>query len=216
MFIPIDVNLFTDCDAPSGRPSEVDLIAGVASTATVPGGKGELGVRGEWDTTGDGRATGSRSQSYLDVRGRYLSSLAPHLRSLDSALAGGDVAGWLTLGWFAWNPIYYARPDNSGRALLRYAAHLDVSFWRHHFSLFVDATSFTDRTVNALRPSELDLTVGAAFAAGNWGAMIAYERDMPVDGRGTGLVQHMLMAQGSWAFAWHRPLSVDAVSKAAH
>jgi hypothetical protein len=208
LFIPLDLNLFTDRDASVLRPSEVDLIGGVASAWRVPGGRTEVGVRGEWDATADGKggATGKRSQGYVDVRARYMASLGEHLKALDGALHGGDISGWLTLGWFTWNPVYYARPDNTGRALLRYAAHLDTSFGRR-LAVFADATFFTDGDQNAIRPSELDLTVGATVSLGNWGAMLAYERDMPVDGRGSGLVQHMLMLQVSRSFAWALPLA---------
>jgi hypothetical protein len=198
LFIPLDFGLFSDRDHAPALPSEIDLIGGVASTWSIPGGAVELGVRGEFDASADGRGA---SQKYVDVRGRYLFSLGRYVPAISDRLAGGDVSGWLTCGWFAWNPVYYARPDNTGRALLRYAAHADVGFSRRHFSVFVDATSFTDRTSNAVRPSELDLTVGATASTGRWAGQVAYERDMPIDGQGTGLVQHMVMVQGSMSFS---------------
>lgn len=208
LFIPLDLNLFTDRDSSALRPSEVDLIGGVASTWKVPGGRTEVGARGEWDATADGKGkgatTGKRSQGYVDVRARFMASLGEHLKTLDGALRGGDISGWLTLGWFTWNPMYFARPDNTGRALLRYVAHLDAAFWRH-LGVFADGTFFTDGDRNPVRPSELDLTLGATVSLGDWGAMLAYERDMPVDGQGSGLVQHMLMLQASRSFAWPSP-----------
>lgn len=205
LFVPLDLNLFSDGDASPVRPSEVDFIGGLASAWDVPGGSAEIGARAEVDTNADGRAArlGGR-QAYADVRGRYVVSLGRQLPAITSALAQGDVAGWLTLGWFAWNPTYYARPDNSGKALLRYAAHADVSFWRHRLAILADATFFTDRTANPVRPSELDLTLGASLALGPWALQVAFERDMPTDDRGvTRLVQQMVMVQGSWSFAWN-------------
>jgi hypothetical protein len=198
LFIPLDLNVFTDRLHQPARPSELDFIGGVASTWDLPVGHAEVGARGEVDAPADGVGG---SQFYGDVRGRYLLSLRELRPEAAAALAGGDVAGWLTLGWFALNPNYYARPDNTGRALLRYAAHVTVGLGSR-LSIFVDGTFFTDRRQNPVRPSELDLTVGVAVALGDWGIQAAYERDMPVDGQGTGLVQHMAMLQGSWSFGW--------------
>ena len=198
LFIPLDVNVFTDRLHQPARPSELDFIGGLASTWDLPIGHGELGARAEVDTPADGRGG---TQFYSDVRGRYLLSLRELRPDAAAVLRGGDVAGWLTLGWFALNPNYFARPDNTGRALLRYAAHVGVGLGSHA-TIFVDGTFFTDRTQNPVRPSEMDLTVGVALALGDWGIQAAYERDMPVDGQGSGLVQHMALLQGSWSFTW--------------
>lgn len=214
LFIPLDLNLFTDRDTSAARPSEIDVIGGLASTWPVPGGNAELGARGELDTSADGRGAGDkgRAQGYVDVRGRYITSLGRRFSGLDALLRGGDISGWLTWGWFAWNPSYYARPDNSGVALFRYAAHADVSFWRNHLALMLDGTSFTDRHANPVRPSELDFTVGISAMLGAWTAQLAYERDMPIDGRSvTNLVQHMVMLQGVWSVAWAGPASHEAI-----
>src|SRR5207244_1948119 len=115
----------------------------------------------------------------------------------------GDVAGHLTAGWFAYNPTYAARPDNTGNALLRYAAHAEVSVWHHRVALGVDGTLFTDRHAEvAQRPSELDLTVEAVGRWKPFELRLAYERDMPVD-RG-GLVQHFVYVLASWSFDLRR------------
>lgn len=198
LFIPLDLNLFTDRLHQPARPSELDIIGGLASTWDLPVGHAELGARAEVDTPADGRGG---SQVYGDLRGRYMLSLHELRPDAAAVLRGGDVAGWLTLGWFAVNPNYFARPDNTGRALLRYAAHVGVGLGSRA-SVFVDGTFFTDRTQNPVRPSELDLTVGCAVTLGAWGVQAAYERDMPVDGQGSGLVQHMAMLQASWSFTW--------------
>jgi hypothetical protein len=200
LFIPLDLNIFTDRTHAPMRPSEIDVIAGVASGWELPVGRGELGARGEMDAPADGMGA---SQFYGDVRARYLWSLAAVRPAAALVLAGGDVAAALTLGWFAWNHSYFARPDNTGLALLRYALNLQLGLGPR-VALFGDGTCFTDRTVNAMRPSELDLTTGVAVVIGGWRLQAAYERDMPVDGRGTGLVQHMALLQGAWTFGWHR------------
>ena len=190
LFLPLDVNMFTDRDGNAVRPSELDFIGGVATTWDVLGGKGELGVRAEVDASVDGHGP---AQAYGDIRARYVVSLAENVPALGPALGDGDVTGWLAFGWFAWNPSYYARPDNTGHALFRYVAHVSGSTWRRRLGLSLDATFFTDSRANAVRPSELDLTVGVPLTLGPWELMAAYERDMPVDGLGTGKVQHMAM-----------------------
>lgn len=197
--IPIDVNVFTDQKArPGGRvfvPSEIDFIGGVTSTWRLGPGALEGGARVEVDRALDpgGYPSGRRApktQTYGDVRFRYLMSLAAVAPDAAAKLADGDVAGWLTLGWFAVNSAYFARPDNTGLALFRYAAHAEVAFWKKRLALGVDGTMFTDRRTSALRPSELDLTLLAMVRLTGVELQLAYERDMPID-RG-GLVQHFL------------------------
>lgn len=189
--IPLDVNFFTDRERRGAGvlvPSEGDFIGGVTTTWRVGEGALELGVRGEHDMPLD---RGGFSQSFIDARVRYLYSLAEAL-GLDGAKVSEDLRGWLTLGGFVLNPTYAARPDNSGRALLRYVAHVESMFFGGHFSFAVDANSFTDRVTNAIRPSELDLTFDTITRLSPFEFHLAYERDMPVD-RG-GLVQHFVYA----------------------
>jgi len=75
------------------------------------------------------------------------------------------VSGWLTLGWFAFNPTYAARPDNTGLALLRYGVHTELSVWTDHLSVGLYGTMFTDRrATNPVAPSELDFTAEITVA----------------------------------------------------
>lgn len=188
--IPLDVNFFSDRER-SGlgvlAPSEGDFIGGLTSTWPVGAGALELGARGEHDQPID---RGGMTQSFVDARARYLYSLAEAL-GLEDIGAPDDVRGWLTLGGFVFNPTYAARPDNSGRALMRYAAHVETVFLGGWLAVAVDGTSFTDRRAkNPIAPSELDLTLDLVL---RWRALeghLAYERDMPVD-RG-GLVQQLV------------------------
>lgn len=197
--IPIDINTFTDAQRRGALvflPSELDLITGVTSTWRLSRALAvEGGVRVEHDRAVDRAA---RAQTYVDARARLLASLARVTPGLADSLGGGDVSGWLTLGVFAYNPSYFARPDNTGYALLRYAPHLQVTLWRERIVLALDATMFTDREVNALRPSELDLTPEVALRLGDVELHLAYERDMPLD-RG-GLVQEWVYATVVYAF----------------
>ena len=197
--IPIDINVFTDRQQRGFallRPSEVDVITGL--TTTWPLGKPsaiELGVRGERDMPVDRKGP---TQAYVDTRAKLLFDLAPAWLRLTPALAGGTITGNVTLGWFAYNSSYAARPDLSGLALLRYGSHVEVSVWKRHAALAIDVVSFTDRRHNAVVPSEVDLTPELIARDGNFELHLAYERDMPVDR--AGLVQQLLLLHGIWSF----------------
>lgn len=199
--IPIDVNLFTDRDRPGAlvlAPSEFDVIGGITSTNRVGPGDLEAGLRVEHDRPVD---TGTFTQTYVDARARYMVSLADHVEGLAGALRGGDVSGWATLGVFAVNPSYAARPDNTGLALFRYGLHAEVSVLDDLVSLGLDACFFTDRTAGVVVPSELDFTPELIF---HWAPVelhLAYERDMPID-RG-GLVQHFVYLLAAVSFDLH-------------
>ncbi len=205
--IPLDVNLLTDGERAGGRkvtPSEVDLIGGVTSTFLAGPGALEIGSRVEHDRGVD-RAL--PAQSYIDVRARYLYSAARQWPWLARALPGGDLRGHATLGWFAYNRTYYARPDNSGLALMRYGLHGELSLWHGRASLALDAVVFTDRQKNPLRPSELDLTPELIFrppgaALSDVEFHLAWERDMPLDSRGRmpGYGQQFAYGAVAWRF----------------
>jgi len=198
--IPIDVNMFTDRDQPGlgvFKPTEFDIIAGVTSTWPLGPGAIELGSRLEHDRPID---RGSFTQTYVDVRSRYLYSLA---RSFpDLARHALDVTGWVTLGAFAVNPTYAARPDNSGKALLRYALHTELSLLHDLVSVGIDGTMFTDRETSAFVPSELDLTPEVIVHLAPFELHLAYETDMPVDR--SGLTQTYAYALGAWNFDFRR------------
>jgi hypothetical protein len=205
--IPIDVNMFTDRLAHGFArkfvPSELDLITGVTTTWRLGPGALEGGARYEVDTTLDhgGYAPSSASgkQKYGDVRARYLYSVAAFAPGIAPALRGGDVRGYLTLGWFALNKTYFARPDNTGLALFRYTAHVEIAAYDGHFALGLDAVMFTDKQASdEFRPSELDFTSEIIGRFSRYEVHLAYERDMPLD-RG-GLIQHFIYVLASVSF----------------
>jgi hypothetical protein len=181
--LPIDLNMFTDRTRHGAAvfgPTEFDVITGVTTTqAIVTGGDLELGARIEHDRPVD---RGGFTQTYADVRARYLYSLAKIWPSLGRDLIDGDISGYFTLGWFGVNPTYAARPDNTGLALFRYVGHTELSIWHDHMSVGLDGTFFTDRrSDNPVRPSELDLTYEIIGRIDPFELHLAYERDMPVD-----------------------------------
>ena len=180
--IPIDVNMFSDRDREGMErftPTELDIIAGITSTHAITSWNDlEVGTRVERDMPVD---RGGFTQTYVDARARLLYSFARRAPTLRDALADGDVRGWITLGWFAVNPTYAARPDNTGKALLRYAVHTEISVWHDRLALGLDAIMFTDRDRQALRPSELDFTPELIGRYARYEIHLAYERDMPLD-----------------------------------
>lgn len=184
--IPIDLNFFTDRERGGALifvPTEGDIITGATSTWGLGSGALELGLRYERDMPLDRKGL---VQQYVDARARYLFSLAEML-GMNDLSAAEDFRGWFTLGGFVVNPTFPSRPDNTGRALLRYASHFELELTKN-FGFGVDTTFFSDRREkNPIAPSELDLTAEIIIRLLKVETHIAYERDMPVD-RG-GLVQ---------------------------
>jgi hypothetical protein len=109
----------------------------------------------------------------LTVAGIGLLGASPAL-ALDKqgSAHGGDVtadtsgfgfSGNLALGASLYNPTYAARPDNTGHALFRYAAHADVDLIGKLLSIPLDINFFTDRDrpgAEKLVPSEFDIIAG--------------------------------------------------------
>lgn len=197
--IPLDVNLFTDrqrSGAGKLAPSEIDLMSGLTSTWRVGPTAVEVGSRFQHERPVD---RGSYTQTFVDTRARLLYSLAEVAPSVRDGLGGGDLSGWLTLGWFTINKTYAARPDLTGLALFRYAVTTRLSFWKERLAIGLDATFFTDKRSGApLRPSELDLTPELIVRLSPLELHLAYERDMPLD-RG-GLVQQFVYVLAVWEF----------------
>jgi hypothetical protein len=206
--IPIDVNMLSDRQRKGAKifaPSELDLIGGLTSTNGLARGFDlELGARVENDRPVD---RGSYQQTYLDVRARLLYSAAALSPGLARGLADGDVSGYVTLGWFAVNPSYAARPDNTGRALFRYVAHTELAVWQRRLALGADGTFFSDRErsgAKVLAASELDVTGELIGRYDPFELHLAYERDMPID-RGD-FVQSLLYVILAYSFDFHDTL----------
>lgn len=186
--IPIDINTFTDRERDGLRkltPSELDVIVGLTSTNALGPGALEVGARVEQDRAVD--RSGVPAQTYADARARYLAAF-------------GALHFSATLGWFVINRTYFARPDNTGLALFRYAVHPELAL-SETFAVGADATMFTDRHANWVLPSELDLSPELIVRRGDFEAHLAYERDMPIDGQGSGFVQQFVYLLFAWSFS---------------
>lgn len=122
-----------------------------------------------------------------------------------------DVSGWrrmfpnqnLTVyagaGWLFHNRNYFARPDNTGRALFRYVAHADLDLYKNKLVLYGDVNMLTDRDAgNQASPTELDWIIGLALRWRNMEFAVYHEQDQPLDR--AGLVQKYLALQLRFSF----------------
>lgn len=122
-----------------------------------------------------------------------------------------DLPGWRRLlpnqnltvyagaGWLFHNSNYFARPDNSGRALIRYVAHADFDLYKNKIVLYGDINMFTDRDADhQANPTELDWIVGLALRWKNMEFAVYHEQDQPLD-RG-GLIQRYVAVQLRYSF----------------
>jgi hypothetical protein len=104
-------------------------------------------------------------------------------------------------GWLFHNSNYFARPDNTGRALFRYVAHIDLDLYKNKVVLYGDTNFFTDRELNnKLKPTELDWIVGLAFRfKDDYEISVYREQDRSLDKPGT-LIQEYWAVQLRFAF----------------
>jgi len=102
-------------------------------------------------------------------------------------------------GWLFHNQNYFARPDNTGRALFRYVAHADIDLYKNKVVLYGDINMFTDRQAgNQVSPTELDWIVGLAVRWRNMEFAVYHEQDRPLDR--DGLIQQYLALQLRFSF----------------
>jgi hypothetical protein len=154
-------------------------------------------------------------QAYADTLVTYRPADARSLSWWRSAFPEQNITVYAGGGWLFHNHTYFARPDNSGRALLRYVAHADLDLYRNRVVLFVDGNFFTDRSAaNVLRPSEFDLVMGLAVRYQEMELALIHERDMPLD-RG-GLVQRYVALQSRYEFEWTKSSSPSGKQLSLH
>jgi len=112
-----------------------------------------------------------------------------------------NVNAYAGFGWLFHNSNYFARPNNTGRALFRYVAHLDADLYKNRVVFFGDINMFTDRELdNKVKPTELDWILGLAFRWKDQYELSVYrEQDLSLDQPGT-LVQEYWAVQLRFAF----------------
>lgn len=142
-------------------------------------------------------------QIYADTVLTYALTPTNELQWWRNKFPNQNLTSYVGAGWLFHNQNYFARPDNTGRALFRYVTHADLDLYRNRVVLFTDMNFFSDRSAsNAVTPSELDWILGLAFRWGDAELSIYHERDMPLD-RG-GLVQRYTALQLRYEFEWVR------------
>ena len=111
------------------------------------------------------------------------------------AFPNQNLTAYAGAGWLFQNSNYFARPDNTGRALFRYVAHADLDLYKNKVVLYGDMNFFTDREAgNKLNPAELDWIIGLALRfRDDMELSVYHEQDQPLDK--TGLVQKYTAVQ---------------------
>ena len=111
-----------------------------------------------------------------------------------------NLTAYAGAGWLFHNSNYFARPDNTGKALFRYVAHADLDLYKNRIVLYGDMNLFTDREAgNTLNPTELDWIIGLAVRVREDMELSLYrEQDQPLDK--PGLVQKYVAVQLRYSF----------------
>jgi len=111
-----------------------------------------------------------------------------------------NLTAYAGAGWLFHNSNYFARPDNTGKALFRYVAHADLDLYKNRVVLYGDMNLFTDREAgNKLNPTELDWIIGLALRFREDMEISVYrEQDQPLDK--PGLVQKYMAVQLRYSF----------------
>ena len=111
-----------------------------------------------------------------------------------------NLTAYAGAGWLFYNSNYFARPDNTGKALFRYVAHADLDLYKNRVVLYGDMNFFTDREAgNNLNPTELDWIIGLALRFREDMELSLYrEEDQSLDKQG--LVQKYVAVQLRYSF----------------
>jgi hypothetical protein len=144
---------------------------------------------------------GGIQQAYADalVTGRF--QAGEDLTWWRSRFPNQNLNAYAGFGWFFHNSHYFARPDNTGKALFRYVAHVDADLYKNKVVLFGDFNFHTDRELNnKLKPTELDWIIGVAFRfKKDYEVSVYREEDRSLDKPGS-LVQEYWAVQLRVAF----------------
>ena len=139
------------------------------------------------------------TQAYADVLATTKFQAVLDLSGWRRMLPNQNLTAYAGAGWLFYNGGYFARPDNTGRALLRYVAQADLDLYKNKVILYGDVNFFTDReSSNQANPTELDWIVGLALRWRQMEFAIYHEQDQPLDR--AGLVQRYLAVQLRFSF----------------
>jgi len=142
---------------------------------------------------------GGLSQIYADALVNYRMRSEEDWAWWRRMFPKNNLTVYVGAGWLFHNDQYFARPDNTGRALFRYVAHFDLELYKHQVVLFGDVNMFTDREASSVvTPSEIDWILGLAVRWRDYELAVYREQDRPV-GQST-LVQEYWAVQLRYAF----------------
>lgn len=191
-----DLNFFSDRKTGWIELSEFD------ATFALTGAFEKWGWRLQYERDAPLDKTGTK-QIYADAVVTYAVSPANTYPWWNRRFPNQNLTAYVGGGWLFHNESYFARPDNTGRALFRYVAHADLDLYKNKVVLFADTNWFTDREEsNKLKPTELDWILGLAFRHGDAEISVYHEQDVPLD-RG-GLIQRYTAIQLRYEFEWQR------------
>jgi hypothetical protein len=191
-----DQNFFSDRTKGWIRLSEWDM------TYAFTGSLGNWSWRLQYERDAPLDVSGIQ-QKYADVLINYAIDPMGTKSWWRQQLPNQNLTAYAGAGWLFYNDNYFARPDNTGRALFRYVAHADLDLYRNLVVVFADTNWFTDRTSdNAVKPTELDWMLGVAFRWGKTELSVYHEEDMPLDR--DGLIQRYTAIQLRYQFEWVR------------
>jgi hypothetical protein len=139
------------------------------------------------------------TQEYADVLGTARFEAIQDTTWWRKTFPHQNLTAYAGVGWLFHNSSYFARPDNTGRALYRYVAHADLDLYKNKVVLYGDVNMFTDRQASsAIRPSELDWIIGLAVRWRNTELAVYREEDRPLDR--SGLIQKYIAVQLRYSF----------------
>ncbi len=189
-----DLNFFSDRENGWIELSEFD------STFAFTGTVNQFGWRLQYERDAPLDSSGL-VQSYADTLATYTAPSANQSRWWRTHFPKQNFTMYAGVGWLFHNESYFARPDNTGRALFRYVAHADLDLYKNRVVLYADVNVFTDRSAdNPVGPSELDWILGLALRWQNVELSLSHERDLPLDR--SGLVQRYTALQLRYQFEW--------------
>ena len=189
-----DQNFFSDRTNGWIKLSEWD------ATVALTGALGRWGWRLQYERDAPLDTSGIK-QIYADTLITYRPTAMNTFDWWRARFPSQNLSTYAGAGWLFYNQNYFARPDNTGRALFRYVAHADLDLYKNKVVFFADTNFFTNRdSSNKLLPTELDLVIGLAFRYKDAELAVIHEQDMPLDQGG--LVQRYTAIQLRYAFEW--------------
>lgn len=191
-----DQNFFSDRQDGWIKLSEWD------ATFAFTGSLNQWGWRLQYERDAPLDKTGTK-QIYADALVKYNFTQSNQYAWWQNRFPNQNLTFYMGGGWLFHNESYFARPDNSGRALFRYLAHADLDLYKNRVVLFADTNWFSDRSrSDKITPTELDWIIGLALRWKDYELSVLHERDVPLD-RG-GLIQRYTAIQLRYEFEWQR------------